>query len=72
MDGLQVTDGGSVEVTSRVRMNFGMTAKGLVQMDLTVEMPTTAEAEAEARKAIDSYRAICKEKGLRLVDEGVA
>jgi hypothetical protein len=53
---------------SRVRMNFGMNSKGLVQMDLTVEMPTTEEAAAEARKAIDEYKAICSEKGLKLAD----
>ena len=52
----------------RVRMNFGMNAKGLVQMDLTVEMESTEMAEAEARKAIDSYKAICAEKGLKLVE----
>lgn len=61
-----------VKPDSRVRMNFGMNAKGLVQMDITVEMPTTAEAEAEARLAIDSYRAICAAKGLKLADAGAA
>lgn len=53
---------------TRVRMNFGMNAKGLVQMDVTVEMPTAEQAEEEARKAIDAYRAICTEKGLKLAD----
>lgn len=52
----------------RVRMNFGMNAKGLVQMDLTVEMPTTEETKAEAEKAIDAYREICAAKGLKLAD----
>lgn len=61
-----------VKVDTRVRMNFGMNAKGLVQMDLTIEMPTTAEAEVEARKAIDAYRAICAEKGLKLADAPAA
>lgn len=56
----------------RVRMNFGMNAKGMVQMDLTVEMPTTEEAASEARKAIDEYKAICAEKGLKLADAGAA
>jgi len=56
----------------RVRMNFGMNTKGLVQMDLTVEFPTTEEAAAEARKAIDEYKAICTEKGLKLADAGAA
>lgn len=53
---------------TRVRMNFGMNAKGLIQMDLTVEMPTVKEAEIEAGKAIDAYRAICLGRGLKLVD----
>lgn len=52
----------------RVRMNFGQNAKGLVQMDLTVEFPTVAEAATWARDAIDEYRAICAEKGLKLVE----
>jgi len=53
---------------SRVRMNFGMNAKGLVQMDITVEFPTSDEAKAESLKAIDAYKAICAEKGLKLAD----
>lgn len=53
---------------TRVRMNFGQNAKGLVQMDITVEMPTTELAKAEGLKAIDAYREICAAKGLKLVD----
>lgn len=53
---------------NRVRMNFGMNTRGLVQMDLTVEFPTVGQAETEARKAIDAYRTICAEKGLKLVE----
>jgi len=58
----------SEQSESRVRMNFGMNAKGLVQMDVTVEYPDADKAAAEAKKAIDAYRAICKEKGLKLAD----
>ncbi|OQA34283.1 MAG: hypothetical protein BWY57_00556 [Betaproteobacteria bacterium ADurb.Bin341] len=61
-------EGTELEVNTRVRMNFGMNAKGLVQMDITVEMPTAEQAQEEARKAIDAYRAICTEKGLKLAD----
>lgn len=61
-----------VKPDSRVRMNFGMNAKGFVQMDLTVEMPTTEQAKVEAEKAIDAYRAICAAKGLKLADQGAA
>jgi hypothetical protein len=60
------------QMEKRVRMNFGMNAKGLVQVDLTVEMPTTEEAAAESRKAIDEYKLICTEKGLKLADAGAA
>lgn len=56
------------KASTRVRMNFGMNAKGLVQMDVTVEMPTAEEAQEEAKKAIDAYRAICAAKGLKLAD----
>jgi hypothetical protein len=52
----------------RVRMNFGMNTKGFVQMDLTVETTNTADTAAESRKAIDEYKAICAEKGLKLAD----
>lgn len=54
--------------SSRVRMSFGANAKGLVQMDLTVEFPTVSETASEARKAIDEYRAICSDKKITLVD----
>lgn len=53
---------------SRVRFNFGMNAKGMVQMDLTVEFPTVEETAIEAEKAIAAYRAICEKKGLKLAD----
>lgn len=53
---------------NRTRMNFGMNAKGLVQMDVTVEYDNTDRAAEEARKAIDEYKAICSEKGLKLAD----
>ena len=56
------------QTTSRVRMNFGMNAKGLVQPDITVEFPTAVEAAAEARIAIDQFKAVCAEKGLKLVE----
>jgi len=56
------------EPNKRTRMNFGMNAKGLVQMDLTVEYETVEETAAAARKAIDEYKTICTEKGLKLAD----
>jgi hypothetical protein len=53
---------------SRVRMNFAQTAKGFVQMDVTVEFPTVDEAEKEGGRAIDAYRRICAAKGFVLVE----
>lgn len=65
MDGEKMLE---VKADTRVRMNFGANAKGFMQMDITVEMPTTEEAAAEARKAIDEYKAICIEKGIKLAE----
>lgn len=56
----------------RTRMNFSQDAKGFVKMDVTVETPSTAETAAEARKALDEYKAICAEKGLRLLEAPAA
>ena len=54
MDGEKMLE---AKADTRVRMNFGANAKGFVQMDITVEMPTTEEAAAEARKAITMDKA---------------
>lgn len=53
---------------NRVRMNVSQNAKGLVQIDLTVEFPTVEESAAELPKAIDAYKRVCAEKGLKLVE----
>lgn len=60
------------ETNNRTRMNFGMNAKGLVQMDVTVEYDTPEKAAEEAGKAIDLYKKVCSEKGLKLADAGAA
>ncbi len=60
------------EKSNRTRMNFGMNAKGLVQMDITVEYGTPEESAKAARMAIDEYKAICVEKGLKLADAAAA
>lgn len=51
--------------TTRVRMNFTQTAKGLGQMDVTAEAPTVAEASGMMSEAIDSLRKIFDEKGIK-------
>ena len=56
------------ETNNRTRMNFGMNAKGLVQLDVTVEYDTPEKAAEEAGKAIDLYKGICSQKGLKLAD----
>lgn len=52
---------------NRTRMNFAMDAKGFVKMDLTVEYDTPETTEEQAKKAIDAYKRICDEKGLKLL-----
>jgi hypothetical protein len=49
-------------------MNFGMTAKGFVQLDVTVSYETPEAAAEQARKALTAYKDICKEQGLKLAD----
>lgn len=56
------------ETTKRTRFNFGMNAKGFVQMDITCEYETPEQAAEESRKAIDLYKKVCAEKGLKLAD----
>ncbi|MDD5304602.1 MAG: hypothetical protein PHS14_16015 [Elusimicrobia bacterium] len=56
------------ESEKRTRMNFGMNAKGLVQMDVTVEYETVEETAKAARAAIAEYKAICIEQSLKLAD----
>jgi hypothetical protein len=51
-------------VSSRVRMNCSITAKGLVQWDVTSEFPSVAEARDNMSLAIDQIRLLIKEKGL--------
>ena len=53
----------------RVRINMKATAAGLAQFDITSEFPTAEEAGKELRKAIDEFRATCKEKGIKIAGE---
>jgi enamine deaminase RidA (YjgF/YER057c/UK114 family) len=50
------------------RMGFGMNAKGLVQLDVTVSYPTPEEAAEAARKALSEFKAICAEQGLKIAE----
>jgi hypothetical protein len=52
----------------RTRMNLSLTAKGLVQFDITAEYETPELSAANLAKAIDQVRAVVAEKGLKLVD----
>lgn len=63
---------GMNELVPRVRMNFSQDAKGFVKMDLTVEMPSVKETAEVSRTAIDEYKAICQEKGIRLLEPPAA
>lgn len=46
----------------RVRINLSQTAKGLVQLDITTESESVEESKKILSEAIDSARAVIKEK----------
>lgn len=48
----------------RVRINLSQTSKGLVQFDITVESESVEESKKILSEAIDSARAVIKEKGM--------
>lgn len=48
----------------RVRINLLQTAKGLVQLDITAESESVEESKKILSEAIDSARAVIKEKGM--------
>lgn len=48
----------------RVRINLSQTAKGLVQLDITAESESGEESKKILSEAIDSARAVIKEKGM--------
>lgn len=58
----------TVNSESRVRMNLSQNAKGLVQFDITAEMPNAIDAAEELANAIDQVRAVCADKNLKLAD----
>lgn len=48
----------------RVRINLSQTAKGLVQFEITAESESVEESKKILSEAIDSARAVIKEKGM--------
>lgn len=48
----------------RVRLNLSQTSKGLVQLDITAESESVEESKKILSEAIDSARAVIKEKGM--------
>lgn len=48
----------------RVRINLSQTEKGLVQLDITAESESVEESKKILSEAIDSARAVIKEKGM--------
>lgn len=50
---------------TRVRMNCSLTAKGLVQWDITSEFPSVDEANANLKDGISKLRETLKELGLQ-------
>lgn len=55
---------------TRVRMNLAANAKGIYQMDVTVESSSVEESKAKLAEAIDAVKEVCKEKGLTLASTG--
>lgn len=48
----------------RVRINLSQTTKSLVQLDITAESESVEESKKILSEAIDSARAVIKEKGM--------
>lgn len=48
----------------RVRINLSQAAKGLVQLDIAAESESVEESKKILSEAIDSARAVIKEKGM--------
>lgn len=48
----------------RVSINLSQTSKGLVQLDITAESESVEESKKILSEAIDSARAVIKEKGM--------
>lgn len=48
----------------RVRINLSQTSKGLVQLDIMAESESVEESKKILSEAIDSARAVIKEKGM--------
>ena len=58
-----------MEQTKRVRINLSQTAKGLCQMDCTVEFENVADCEKELDAAIKAARRVMTANGLKEVGE---
>ena len=52
------------ESNTRTRMNVSLTAKGLIQWDVTAEYDTPEKTAEELGKSIDLVRGVIKSKGL--------
>ena len=50
-------------VNQRVRMNINLTAKGLVQWDITAEFPTVEETKDNLDKALKEVKKVIVDNG---------
>ncbi len=57
-------------VETRVRLGVKQTAKGAIQMDITVEAPNVEDAGELLSGAIDRLKKTVTAKGLKTADEG--
>lgn len=53
------------ETNTRTRVNLSLSARGLVQFDLTCEYDTPEKSIEEMGKTIDMVRELIKAKGLK-------
>ena len=56
-----------VNKETRCRMGAKLTAKGLIQFDLTAEAPTVTEAGQMLTDALEEVLDVVKEKGFEIV-----
>lgn len=60
---------GQHESNTRTRIKFSQNAKGLIQYEVSSEYDTPEKSIEMLGQTIDMIKALCKEKGLKTVDD---
>lgn len=68
---MEVQEGSVLQTATseRVRINIKTTAAGAAQFDITAEFPSARESGIALRQAIDEFRDVCLEKGLKIAGQ---